>query len=187
MKGSLTLWDNSLLYKAFSIIGLSGKNEQKMKFGGRGVGHLPKRSLNRFPPNRLARGDCRSLLRRFAFIDFKSIQVLMCLSTLRGKNLFKNFQNRTPRDILFTLATLPCCAIYQSFNRSRAKHIKGISSLPFGKVYYLFDQSTLPISTHMAECYVGGIFWTFYHLGSEVLKKGPKIKFSQYMTHFDPV
>ena len=46
MKGSLTLWDHSLLYIAFSIIELSGKNEQKMKFLGRGVGHLPKRSLN---------------------------------------------------------------------------------------------------------------------------------------------
>ena len=48
MKGSLTLWDHSLLYIAFSIIELSGKNEQKMKFLGRGVGHLPKRSLNQF-------------------------------------------------------------------------------------------------------------------------------------------
>ena len=46
MKGSLTLWDDSLLYIAFSIIGLSGKNEQKMKFRGRGVGHLPKRSFD---------------------------------------------------------------------------------------------------------------------------------------------
>ena len=46
MKGSLTLWDHSLLYIAFSIIGLSGKNEQKMKFGGRGVGQSPKRSMN---------------------------------------------------------------------------------------------------------------------------------------------
>ena len=46
MNGSLTLLDDNLLYIAFSIIGLSGKNEQKMKFRGRGVGHLPNRSLN---------------------------------------------------------------------------------------------------------------------------------------------
>ena len=48
MKGSLTLWDDNLLYIAFSIIGLSGKNEKKMKFRGRGVDHLPNRSLNLF-------------------------------------------------------------------------------------------------------------------------------------------
>ena len=46
MKGSLTLWDDSLLYIAFSIIGLSGKNEQEMKFGDRGVGEYPKRLMN---------------------------------------------------------------------------------------------------------------------------------------------
>ena len=46
MIGSLTLLDDNLLYIAFSIIGLSGKNEQKMKFRGRGVVHLPNRSLN---------------------------------------------------------------------------------------------------------------------------------------------
>ena len=46
MNGSLTLLDDNLLYIAFSIIGLSGKNEQKMKFRGRGVGQKPNRSLN---------------------------------------------------------------------------------------------------------------------------------------------
>ena len=46
MNGSLTLLDDNLLYIAFSIIGLSGKNEQKMKFRGRGVGQRPNRSLN---------------------------------------------------------------------------------------------------------------------------------------------
>ena len=46
MNGSLTLLDDNLLYIAFSIFGLSGKNEQKMKFRGRGVVHLPNRSLN---------------------------------------------------------------------------------------------------------------------------------------------
>ena len=46
MNGSLTLLDDNLLYIAFSISGLSGKNEQKMKFRGRGVGQRPNRSLN---------------------------------------------------------------------------------------------------------------------------------------------
>ena len=46
MNGSLTLLDDNLLYIAFSIIGLSGKNNQEMKFGGRWVGESPKRSMN---------------------------------------------------------------------------------------------------------------------------------------------
>ena len=50
-----------------------------------------------FPPKRLARGDCSSLLRRFAFIDFKSIQVLMCLSTyLKGKESIQKFSKQNP-------------------------------------------------------------------------------------------
>ena len=36
MNGSLTLLDDNLLYIAFSIIGISSKNEQEMKFRGRG-------------------------------------------------------------------------------------------------------------------------------------------------------
>ena len=47
MNGSLTLLDDNLLYIAFSIIGISSKNEQKMKFSGRGVGHCPIRSFYR--------------------------------------------------------------------------------------------------------------------------------------------
>ena len=47
MNGSLTLLDDNLLYIAFSIIGISSKNEQEMKFRGRGVGHYPIRSLSR--------------------------------------------------------------------------------------------------------------------------------------------
>ena len=46
MNGSLTLLDDNLLYIAFSIIGISSKNEQEMKFRGRGVGHYPTRSLS---------------------------------------------------------------------------------------------------------------------------------------------
>ena len=46
MNGSLTLLDDNLLYIAFSIIGISSKNEQEMKFRGRGVGHYPIRSLS---------------------------------------------------------------------------------------------------------------------------------------------
>ena len=46
MNGSLTLLDDNLLYIAFSIIGISSKNDQKMKFSGRGVGHCPIRSLS---------------------------------------------------------------------------------------------------------------------------------------------
>ena len=46
MNGSLTLLDDNLLYIAFSIIGISSKNEQEMKFRGRGGGQLPNRSLN---------------------------------------------------------------------------------------------------------------------------------------------
>ena len=49
MNGSLTLLDDNLLYIAFSIIGISSKNEQEMKFRGRGGGaHRPIRSLSRF-------------------------------------------------------------------------------------------------------------------------------------------
>ena len=46
MNGSLTLLDDNLLYIAFSIIGISSKNDQKMKFSGRGEGHCPIRSLS---------------------------------------------------------------------------------------------------------------------------------------------
>ena len=55
MNGSLTLLDDNLLYIAFSIIGLSSKNDQKMKFRGRGRGPMaqslpePKRSEKRNP------------------------------------------------------------------------------------------------------------------------------------------
>ena len=45
MNGSLTLLDDNLLYIAFSIIGISSKNEQEMKFRGRGEGHCPIRSF----------------------------------------------------------------------------------------------------------------------------------------------
>ena len=47
MNGSLTLLDDNLLYIAFSIIGISSKNDQKMKFRGRGGAHCPIRSLSR--------------------------------------------------------------------------------------------------------------------------------------------
>ena len=40
MNGSLTLLDDNLLYIAFSIIGISSKNEQEMKFRGRGGGPI---------------------------------------------------------------------------------------------------------------------------------------------------
>ena len=40
MNGSLTLLDDNLLYIAFSIIGISSKNDQKMKFRGRGGGPM---------------------------------------------------------------------------------------------------------------------------------------------------
>ena len=40
MNGSLTLLDDNLLYIAFSIIGISSKNDQKMKFRGRGGGTM---------------------------------------------------------------------------------------------------------------------------------------------------
>ena len=59
MNGSLTLLDDNLLYIAFSIIGLSGKNEQKMKFRGRGVGQRPNRS---FDPNNQPGDPSASLL-----------------------------------------------------------------------------------------------------------------------------
>ena len=41
MNGSLTLLDDNLLYIAFSIIGISSKNDQKMKFRGRGGANCP--------------------------------------------------------------------------------------------------------------------------------------------------
>ena len=41
MNGSLTLLDDNLLYIAFSIIGISSKNDQKMKFSGRGGAIVP--------------------------------------------------------------------------------------------------------------------------------------------------
>ena len=41
MNGSLTLLDDNLLYIAFSIIGISSKNDQKMKFRGRGGANGP--------------------------------------------------------------------------------------------------------------------------------------------------
>ena len=34
MKGLLTLWDDGLLYIAFSLIGISGKNDQELKIWG---------------------------------------------------------------------------------------------------------------------------------------------------------
>ena len=53
MNGSLTLLDDNLLYIAFSIIGISSKNEQEMKFRGRGEGHCPIRSFYRIILNNL--------------------------------------------------------------------------------------------------------------------------------------
>ena len=61
-----------------------------------------------------------------------------------------------------------------------------VASLEKGTFYTLDPKELNPIKP--------GTFWTFYHPGGQICPKafswtpeGPKIKFSQKMTQFDPV